>query len=127
MKQMIYTSKAPKTIGTYSQAIKTNQYIFLSGQIPKSSETDQMISNDFKAETKQVFLNLSEVCKASGGSLNNIVKLTIFLTDLSHFSIINEVMTELFEEPYPARSTIEVKALPAGARVEIEAIMSANI
>jgi reactive intermediate/imine deaminase len=123
MKNAINTPLAPKPIGPYSQAIRSNNTVYLSGQIGKSPETDQMVMESFSAEAKQVFQNLSAVAKAAGGDLNQIVKLTIFLTDLSDFPIVNQTMTELFETPYPARSTFQVAALPAGARIEIEAVM----
>ena len=117
MKKMIFTDKAPAPIGTYSQAIKTNNTVYLSGQIPKAS-------GEFKDEVRQVFSNLEAVAKAAGGSLNHIVKLTIFLTDFNLFADLNVVMQELFSEPYPARSTVQVSRLPKDSRVEIEAIMT---
>ena len=123
MKKPILTDKAPAPIGTYSQAMKINQTVYVSGQIPKDSVSGNMITGNFKQEVKQVFSNLSAVCAAGGGTLNDIVKLTIFLTDLNLFAELNTVMAEFFAEPYPARSTIEVSRLPADARVEIEAIM----
>ncbi len=123
MKQMIETPLAPKPLGTYSQAIRSQNTVYLSGQIAKSPTTDQMITENFSAEAKQVFDNLSAVAKAAGGDLNRIVKLTIFLMDLSDFPEVNQIMAELFEKPYPARSTFQVAALPAGARIEVEAVM----
>lgn len=123
MKQMIETPLAPKPSGTYSQAIRSNNTVYLSGQIAKSPDSDQMIAESFEAEAKQVFHNLSAVAKASGGDLNQIVKLTIFLMDLSDFPVVNQIMTELFDKPYPARSTFQVAALPAGARIEVEGVM----
>lgn len=119
-KSKIQTDKAPIPLGTYSQAIRTHSSghtVYLSGQI--SADT----SIDFRSQAKAVFSNLSEVAKAAGGSLDHIVKLTVFLMDFSNFPIINELMTELFTAPYPARSTIQVSALPKGAQVEIEAVM----
>jgi|SRR5579872_1342744 len=123
MKQMIDTPLAPKPSGTYSQAIKSNNTIYISGQIAKSPDTDQMITESFGAEAKQVFNNLSAVAKAAGGNLNQIVKLTVFLTNLADFPIVNQIMAEIFTAPYPARSTFQVAALPAGARIEVEAVM----
>jgi reactive intermediate/imine deaminase len=122
-KQMIHTEAAPKPSGTYSQAIRSGNTVYLSGQIPISPETKQIITDNFKLEAQQVFQNLSAVAKAAGGDLNQIVKLTIFLSDLNNFPIVNETMAEIFQEPYPARSTFQVAALPAGARIEIEAVM----
>lgn len=123
MKQVIDTPLAPQPSGTYSQAIRVNNTVYLSGQIAKSPETDQMITESFSAEARQVFDNLSAVAKAAGGDLNKIVKLTIFLMDLSDFPVVNQIMAELFEKPYPARSTFQVAALPASARIEVEAVM----
>jgi reactive intermediate/imine deaminase len=123
MKQMIETPLAPKPLGTYSQAIRFHHTVYLSGQIAKSPTTDQMVTENFSAEAKQVFDNLSAVAQAAGGDLNKIVKLTIFLMDLSDFPVVNQIMAELFEKPYPARSTFQVAALPAGARIEVEAVM----
>jgi reactive intermediate/imine deaminase len=123
MKQMIETTTAPKPGGTYSQAIRSHNTVYLSGQIAVSPETNQMIEGNFVAEARQVFRNLSCVAKAADGDLNKIVKLTIFLTDLADFPVVNQIMTEIFELPYPARSTFQVAALPAGARIEVEAVM----
>lgn len=124
LKQAIATQHAPKPIGTYSQAIQVNNIVYFSGQIPKDPTTEQMITNDFVAETKQVFENIAAVASAAGGSLNQIVKLTIFLTDLANFKTVNETMAQYFQAPFPARSTVQVTALPANARIEIEAIMA---
>jgi len=120
----IHTDAAPAPIGAYSQAVKIGNMVYLSGQIPKSAKTNQMITGDIIAEVEQIFDNLTAVAKAAGGALNQIVKLTIFLTDLADFAVINNVMMARFQLPYPARSTIQVAALPAGARVEVEAIMA---
>lgn len=117
MKQAIRTDNAPKPIGPYSQAIKVNNTVYLSGQIPREA-------GEFKEEVRQVFSNLAAVANAAGGTLNHIVKLTIFLTDFNLFADLNTVMSELFLEPYPARSTVQVSRLPKDARIEIEAIMS---
>jgi reactive intermediate/imine deaminase len=123
MKQKIETGLAPAAIGPYSQAIKVDNYVYFSGQIPLDPTTMLLISDDFRAQAKQVFSNLAEVCKAAGGSLNAIVKITIYLTDLIHFPIVNEVMVGFFESPYPARTTIQVSALPKEAQIEIDAVM----
>ncbi len=126
MKQVIHTSDAPKAIGTYSQAIKSGNVVYLSGQIPLDPKTMEMVSEDIKAQITQVFENLSAVAKAAGGSLKDIVKLNIFLTDLTHFPLVNEIMANYFEEPYPARAAIGVAALPKNSRVEMDAIMVVN-
>lgn len=123
MKEVIQTKAAPAAIGPYSQAIKVNTTVYFSGQIPLCPSSMQLISNDFKAQAEQVMKNLSSVAEASSGGLDKIVKLTIFLTDLKHFTLLNEVMTRYFKAPYPARSTIQVSALPKEAQVEIEAVM----
>lgn len=123
MKEKIYTRLAPDAIGTYSQAIKCGSVVYFSGQIPLDPATMNLVTGDIAAQTRQVFDNMQEVARAAGGSFAQIVKLTIFLTDLTHFPIVNEVMSGYFEEPYPARSTVQVSALPRGAQVEIEAIM----
>jgi reactive intermediate/imine deaminase len=124
MKEKIHTRYAPDAIGTYSQAIKSGSMVYFSGQIPLDPATMAMVTGDIAAQTRQVFNNIQEVARASGGSLDRIVKLAIFLTDLTHFPIVNEVMSEFFAEPYPARSTVQVSALPRGAQIEIEAIMA---
>ncbi|HAT8179065.1 TPA: RidA family protein [Legionella pneumophila] len=121
--QPINTKLAPKAIGTYSQAIRSGQTVFLSGQIPLDPETMQICSDDIKLQITQVLENLSAVCEEAGGSLANIVKLNVYLTDLSHFPLINEAMSRYFSEPYPARAAIEVSALPRGAKVEMDGIM----
>ncbi len=122
-KAVISTESAPSAIGTYSQAIKVNNTVYLSGQIPLVPETMTLIEGDFAAQAKQVFTNLQAVCKAANGSLKDIVKLNIYLTDLSHFPTVNEVMGQFFDEPYPARAAIGVKELPKGALVEADGIM----
>lgn len=119
----INTKLAPEAIGTYSQAISCGQTVFLSGQIPLDPETMQICSDDIKLQITQVLENLSAVCEAAGGSLANIVKLNVYLTDLSHFSLINEAMDRYFSKPYPARAAIGVSALPRGANVEMDGIM----
>ncbi|MDF1831688.1 MAG: RidA family protein [Porticoccaceae bacterium] len=122
-KAVIHTSDAPEAIGTYSQAIKVNNTVYLSGQIPLVPATMAMVSDDIDEQIQQVFTNLSAVCEAAGGSLANIVKLNIFLTDLVHFPLVNEIMGQVFAEPYPARAAIGVKSLPRDALVEMDAVM----
>lgn len=119
----IHTELAPRAIGTYSQAIVSGKTVYLSGQIPLVPETMQICDDDVKLQISQVFENLSCVCEAAGGSLSHLVKLTVFLTDLNHFHLINEAMQRYFVEPYPARSAIGVSELPRKAKVEIEGIM----
>lgn len=122
-KAIISTESAPAAIGTYSQAIKVNNTVYLSGQIPLDPETMTVVDADIGAEIKQVFSNLTAVCEAAGGTLQDIVKLNIFLTDLSNFATVNEVMAQHFDEPYPARAAIGVKELPKGVGVEMDGIM----
>ena len=120
----ISTEAAPGAIGPYSQAIAVDNLVFLSGQIPLEPTTMTLVEGGIKEQTIQVFENLSAVARASGGSLANIVKLTIYLTDLGHFPVVNEIMASYFSEPYPARATVEVSALPRNAVVEVEAILA---
>ena len=124
-RNIIQTESAPAAIGTYSQAVKVNpgSMTFISGQIPLVPETMTMVSDNFVEQTHQVFRNLAAVANASGGSLSDCVKLTIYLTDLSEFANLNTIMAEYFIEPYPARAAVEVSALPKGAQVEIDAIV----
>ena len=122
-KAIIQTENAPAAIGTYSQAVKVNNTVYLSGQIPLVPETMDMIDGDIAAQITQVFKNLTAVCEAAGGTLQDIVKLNIFLTDLSNFPTVNEIMATFFEEPYPARAAIGVSELPKGADVEMDAVM----
>ncbi len=122
-KAVIHTSDAPEAIGTYSQAIKVNNTVYLSGQIPLVPATMAMVSDDIDEQIQQVFTNLSAVCEAAGGSLANIVKLNIFLTDLVHCPLVNEIMGQVFAEPYPARAAIGVESLPRDALVEMDAVM----
>jgi len=119
-KTIINTDQAPQAIGTYSQAVKAGNTVYLSGQIPLVPETMQVIDGDFQAQTRRVFQNLQAVAVAAGGSLQDAVKLNIYLTDLSNFAKLNEVMAEFFTEPYPARAAVEVAGLPKGVPVEIE-------
>ncbi len=122
-KSIIQTEDAPEAIGTYSQAVKVGDSVFLSGQIPLDPNTMRLVDGDIEQQIKRVFDNLSAVCGAAGGRLQDIVKLNIFLTDLSHFATVNEVMATYFEEPYPARAAIGVAALPKDADVEMDGIM----
>jgi reactive intermediate/imine deaminase len=123
IKQIIQTDKAPRAIGTYSQAVKADRTVYLSGQIPLVPETMTIIDGDISAQITQVFDNLKAVAEAAGGDLSGIVKLNVFLTDLSHFPIVNEIMGRYFQAPYPARAAIGVAALPKAAGVEMDAIM----
>jgi reactive intermediate/imine deaminase len=122
-REIIKTDKAPKAIGTYSQAVKTGHTVYLSGQIPLDPDTMELVSGDMRAQITQVFDNLGAVASAAGGSLADIAKLNIFLTDLAHFPLVNEVMAGYFSEPYPARAAVGVATLPKGAPVEMDAIM----
>jgi len=119
----INTELAPAAIGTYSQAIRCGDTVYLSGQIPLDPQTMRLCSDEIRLQIAQVIDNLAAVCKASGGSLAKIVKLSVYLTDLNHFPLINEVMTQRFTEPYPARAAIGVSALPRGAQVEMDGVM----
>lgn len=122
-KVIISTDKAPAAIGTYSQAVKIGTTVYLSGQIPLVPATMQMVSENFAEQTRQVFENLTAVCQAAGGSLNDMVKVNIFLTDLSNFATVNEIMSKHFSAPYPARAAVQVSALPRGAQIEIDGVM----
>ncbi len=122
-REIIATDQAPQAIGTYSQAVKVGSTVYLSGQIPLVPETMEMVEGDIEAQIRRVFDNLSAVARAAGGSLADVVKLNIFLTDLGHFAKVNEVMAEYFAQPYPARAAIGVAALPRDAGVEMDAIM----
>ena len=122
-KAVINTTNAPAAIGTYSQAVKVNNTVYLSGQIPLVPESMEMVSEDTADQINQVFTNLPAVCEAAGGSLNDIVKLNIYLTDLGKFALVNEIMATYFEQPYPARAAVEVSALPKGAQVEMDGVM----
>lgn len=122
-KHAISTPTAPAAIGPYSQAIRSGDTVYLSGQIPFVPETMELVSGDIAVEARQVLSNLDAVCRAAGGSLQEIVRIGIYLTDLADFGAVNEVMAAAFEKPYPARSTIQVAGLPRGARIEIDAVM----
>jgi len=122
-RKVITSNNAPEAIGTYSQAIQTGSTVYLSGQIPLLPETMEIISDDIAEQINQVFRNLSAVAEAADGNLDDIVKLNVFLTDLSHFPTVNEIMASYFNQPYPARAAIGVAALPKGAAVEMDAIL----
>jgi len=122
-REIITTAAAPAAIGTYSQAVKAGDTVYLSGQIPLVPETMQLVEGDMTAQIRRVFDNLQAVAAASGGGLQDIVKLNIYLTDLTHFPLVNEVMADYFREPYPARAAVGVAALPKGAAVEADAVM----
>lgn len=122
-KQAIHSDAAPAAIGPYSQAVRAGSLVFLSGQIPLHPATMEIVGDDIESQTRQVFRNLGAVAAAAGGNLNNAVKLTIYLTDLGEFAKVNDIMSEYFDQPYPARATIQVSALPKGSRIEIEAVL----
>jgi reactive intermediate/imine deaminase len=122
-KQAIVTDQAPQAIGTYSQAIRAGNTVYLSGQIPFNPASGGMMTGDIKSQIERVFDNLAAVAKTAGGSLNDAVKLTVYLTDLANFAVVNEVMRKYFEQPYPARAVVGVAALPKGAEVEVDAIL----
>lgn len=122
-KSIISTPAAPQAIGTYSQAVRAGNTVYLSGQIPLVPETMQMVEGDIAAQVRQVFNNLAAVAAAAGGTLNDCVKVHVFLTDLVNFPVVNQVMAEFFAEPYPARAAIGVASLPRGAQVEVDCIM----
>jgi reactive intermediate/imine deaminase len=123
-RSIISTPDAPAAIGTYSQAVRVGSTVYLSGQIPLDPATMTLVSGDIDAEIRRVFDNLAAVAKAAGGTLNDAVKVTVFLTDLAHFGRVNEIMATYFQQPYPARAAIGVAALPRGARVEMECVLS---
>ena len=123
-KQTIHTDKAPQAIGTYSQAVRHQDMVFLSGQIPLNPETMELVTDGIEAQIRQVFENLSAVCTAAGGSLADIVRLTVYLTNMDDFPHVNSIMGQYFSAPYPARAAIGVAALPKGAEVEMDAILT---
>ncbi len=123
MKSIISTDKAPSAIGTYSQAVKVNNTVYLSGQIPLVPETMAVVEGGFAEQTEQVFKNLSAVCTAAGGEINDMVKVNIFMTDLNNFATVNEIMSRYFSQPYPARAAIQISKLPKGVDIEIDGIM----
>ena len=122
-REIIQTDRAPQAIGTYSQAVRSGNTVYMSGQIPLIPESMELVGGDMEAQIRQVFDNLSAVAEAAGGSLADVVKLNVFLTDLGHFAIVNTVMAEYFQPPYPARAAVGVAALPRGAQVEMDAVM----
>ncbi len=123
-RQIISTKSAPQAIGTYSQAVRIGDTVYVSGQIPLDPASGQLVSGDIELEIKRVFENLKAIAEAAGGSLAQVAKLTVFLTDLAHFAKLNEIMGTYFSAPYPARAAVGVAQLPRGARVEIECILS---
>ncbi len=122
-KRVIHTDQAPDAIGTYSQAVQVGDTVYLSGQIPLVPASMALVDGDVEAQIRQTFNNLQAVARAAGGGMEHLVKLNVFLTDLSHFPLVNQVMSEYFNEPYPARAAIGVAALPKGALVEMDAVM----
>jgi reactive intermediate/imine deaminase len=122
-KAIIHTENAPAAIGTYSQAVKVDNTVYLSGQIPLDVNTGNLVEGDFAAQAEQVFKNLAAVCDAAGGSLDHMVKVNLYLTDLANFPIVNEVMAKYFKQPYPARAAVGISQLPKGALVEAEGVM----
>jgi reactive intermediate/imine deaminase len=122
-KAVINTDNAPAAIGPYSQAIKSGNTVYLSGQIPLDPKTMELVSQEFEAQARQVFTNMAAVCQEAAGSLQDIVKLNLYLTDLDNFAVVNEVMEEFFQPPFPARAAVGVKQLPKGSQVEAEAVM----
>lgn len=123
-RQIISTDRAPGAIGTYSQAVKTGDTVYISGQIPLDPKTMEVVDGDIEAMIRRVFDSLKAICEASGGGLSDIVKLNIYLTDLANFPVVNEVMSEYFQVPYPARAAVGVSALPKAVQVEMDAVMS---
>ncbi len=123
-KQIISTSDAPAAIGTYSQAVRVGNTIWVSGQIPLDPATKELVSGGVEAEIRRVFDNLKAIVAAAGATFDNVVKANVYLTDLSHFALVNKVMAEYFREPYPARAAVGVAALPRGAQVEVECIVA---
>ena len=122
-RKTIQTDRAPQAIGTYSQAVRTGNTVYMSGQIPLVPETMELVGGDMEAQIRRVFDNLAAVAEAAGGSLADVVKLNVFLPDLGHFALVNEIMAEYFREPYPARAAVGVAALPKEAQVEMDAVM----
>ena len=127
MKKPIFTNKAPAAIGPYSQAVQWGDVVFISGQIPLDPENGQLNNATFEDETNQVLDNLEAICQEAGGTLDHILKLTIYLTDLSKFDVVNSIMASRFSEPFPARATLEISKLPKEVSIEIDAILSITI
>ena len=124
MKKPIFTNKAPAAIGPYSQAVQWGDVVFISGQIPLIPESGELNNSTFEDEANQVLDNLEAICKEAGGNLDHILKLTIYLTDLSKFDVVNEIMAARFSEPFPARATVEISKLPKAVNIEMDAILS---
>ena len=122
-RKTIQTDRAPQAIGTYSQAVRTGNTVYMSGQIPLLPDTMELVGGDMDVQIRRVFDNLAAVAEAAGGSLADVVKLNVFLPDLGHFALVNEIMAEYFREPYPARAAVGVAALPKDAQVEMDAVM----
>ena len=127
MKKPIFTSKAPAAIGPYSQAVQWGDVVFISGQIPLDPENGQLNNATFEDETNQVLDNLEAICQEAGGTLDHILKLTIYLTDLAKFDVVNSIMASRFSEPFPARATLEISKLPKEVSIEMDAILSITI
>ena len=123
-REIIVTDRAPRAIGTYSQAVRVGDTVWLSGQIPLDPESMELVEGDIETQIRRVFDNLAAVAEAAGGSLADVVKLNVFLVDLAHFPIVNQVMADYFDAPYPARAAIGVAALPKGAEVEMDAVLA---
>lgn len=123
-RSIIRTDKAPAAIGTYSQAVRHGDTLYISGQVPLVPDTMELVSDDIALQIRQVFNNLGAICDAAGATLNDTLKFNVYLTDLTNFPKVNEIMAELLTEPYPARAAIEISALPKGAQVEIDAIVA---
>jgi reactive intermediate/imine deaminase len=123
-KQIISTADAPAAIGVYSQAVRAGDTVWVSGQIPLDPQTRELVGGGIEAQIHQVFKNLEAIVKAAGGTFDDVVKATVFLTDLSHFALVNKIMAEYFREPYPARAAVGVAALPRGAQVEVECVVA---
>jgi len=124
MKEVFSTENAPAAIGTYAQAVRHDNTVYVSGQIPLDPASMEIVSDDFEEQAARVFENISAVCSAAGGTLDDVVKFTVYLTDLSDFGTVNEVMARFLSEPYPARAAVQVSALPRGARIEVDAIVA---
>jgi len=120
---VVHTDRAPAAIGTYSQAVRVGEVVYLSGQIPLDPATMELVEGPMAKQVRRVFENLKAVAEAAGGGLEDVVRLTVYLTDLDHFALVNQVMAEYFREPYPARAAVGVAALPKGAAVEVDAIL----
>lgn len=125
-RKVIHSDNAPAAIGTYSQAVEVNGLVFMSGQLPLDPASMEIVEGDFAARAHQVFKNMTAICEAAGGSSDDVVKVNIFLTDLSNFATVNEVMAEYFTEPYPARAAIGVASLPKSTDIEAEAVLAAR-